>query len=331
MGGGPSIPRRPPGLPPSPHPPPTQQIVYFRTNQPSFSLTTPPSLPPARPPPQTIPANRHGNHLPTTRPPSAAGGGTPPPSLDVQRTSIIRNPVNLKKKTLLLTKDTNLNHLYYLSFQFDAADPAHLFVYFATKEVIIHDHQPTFQCPPGKACPPRFVKKGLGQQYKSTPAEALNLLEHKIEDLQYKDKSDIYPIVIELKCVAGGNVQSQITYSSLVPKKTTNTGEDQRGWGIETLKQKIQYGEKSFQVQEIYGIDRYNTGEGNPYDDDFLSGRECVICLAEERNTAVLPCRHMCLCSACANIMRLQSNKCPICRQNASTLLQIAVSDRDAG
>merc|ERR1719420_700684 len=49
---------------------------------------------------------------------------------------------------------------------------------------------------------------------------------------------------------------------------------------------------------------------------------ECIICLSEPRDTAVLPCRHMCFCSYCAGIVRLQCEKCPICRQRVVSLLQ---------
>jgi hypothetical protein len=45
--------------------------------------------------------------------------------------------------------------------------------------------------------------------------------------------------------------------------------------------------------------------------------RECVVCLSDLKDTAVLPCRHMCLCSQCGEQLRHQSNRCPICRQRA--------------
>ena len=60
--------------------------------------------------------------------------------------------------------------------------------------------------------------------------------------------------------------------------------------------------------------------------------RECVICMSEPRDTTVLPCRHMCMCSECAKVLRLQSNKCPICRTSIESLLQIKISKQnDAG
>ncbi|KAJ7980119.1 RING finger protein [Quillaja saponaria] len=43
--------------------------------------------------------------------------------------------------------------------------------------------------------------------------------------------------------------------------------------------------------------------------DDSDTRKECIICITEPKDTAVLPCRHMCMCSECAKTLRLQSNK----------------------
>jgi hypothetical protein len=52
---------------------------------------------------------------------------------------------------------------------------------------------------------------------------------------------------------------------------------------------------------------------------------ECVICLSDPRTVAVYPCRHMCLCPSCAEVLPSQGNKCPICRRPATLLLCINV------
>lgn len=40
----------------------------------------------------------------------------------------------------------------------------------------------------------------------------------------------------------------------------------------------------------------------------------CVICLSNPNNTTLLPCRHKCVCHACAAQLKLTNNRCPICR-----------------
>lgn len=55
-------------------------------------------------------------------------------------------------------------------------------------------------------------------------------------------------------------------------------------------------------------------GSGEAAADDGLGGSDCVICLAAERTTTVLPCRHMCMCRECALALKTRTNKCPICR-----------------
>jgi hypothetical protein len=56
-------------------------------------------------------------------------------------------------------------------------------------------------------------------------------------------------------------------------------------------------------------------------EDDGFASKECVICYTENRDTVVLPCRHLCLCYKCAQIVRMQSNKCPLCRTRMSSFI----------
>ena len=51
--------------------------------------------------------------------------------------------------------------------------------------------------------------------------------------------------------------------------------------------------------------------------------------MTDPRDTTVLPCRHMSMCSECAKVLRMQSNKCPICRTSIESLLQIKISRQE--
>lgn len=61
----------------------------------------------------------------------------------------------------------------------------------------------------------------------------------------------------------------------------------------------------------------------DPDDEVEDSGAECVICMSDMRDTLILPCRHLCLCSNCAESLRYQASSCPICRSPFRALLQI--------
>lgn len=94
---------------------------------------------------------------------------------------------------------------------------------------------------------------------------------------------------------------------------------------VKPLKQKQVVDGVSYLLQEIYGIEnKYNSQESKVADDEISdNSAECVVCLSDVRDTLILPCRHLCLCNACADTLRYQANCCPICRLPFRALLQI--------
>mmetsp|Transcript_16085 Transcript_16085/g.27160 ORF Transcript_16085/g.27160 Transcript_16085/m.27160 type:complete len:138 (-) Transcript_16085:397-810(-) len=83
------------------------------------------------------------------------------------------------------------------------------------------------------------------------------------------------------------------------------------------LKQKLLYNNQILDMNDIYGIDN---NAANLADE---SQKECVVCYTSTKDTVVLPCRHMCLCIDCSQIVRMQTNKCPICRTQVSSFLHV--------
>lgn len=104
--------------------------------------------------------------------------------------------------------------------------------------------------------------------------------------------------------VEGGGVE-EITRAQL--------GQGPEGWTLDEVRSCIRRGGEEYDVQEIFG----NTS-GTPSERD-----SCVICLLEARETVILPCRHLCLCHTCAEVIRLRSPNCPICRQHIDSMLRI--------
>lgn len=101
---------------------------------------------------------------------------------------------------------------------------------------------------------------------------------------------------------------------------------DSAAYSLKAIKQKLFIDGLTYLLQEIYGLEN-KTEEAKPYsdlDDDVDDcGAECVVCMCDLRDTIILPCRHLCLCNACADSLRYQANNCPICRAPFRALLQI--------
>lgn len=131
--------------------------------------------------------------------------------------------------------------------------------------------------------------------------------------MYYHQGSQFFPIVIMLQtCETNPNrVQSQSTFATF---KSNGDGT----LSAAVVKQKIQVQGNAYELQEIFGIDQ---GQN-----DAENSKECVICMSAPKDTTVLPCRHMCMCSDCAKVLRYQTNKCPICRCAVESLLQIQVN-----
>ena len=268
----------------------------------------------------------------------------------LQRTQTIRNDVNLKKNTLRLVRDASAPSRYHLEFTFDAAAPCNVSVYYAASERI--DKSGKLTITPLKesgAHPPEARGKGLNQQFRTRDSHALDTSLYAPSELQPvagDAKAGVaarFPIVVCLEATGSASAQptnstvtSQTTFAKLSAPDADGT------LTVLPMKQKIQVGSHSYELQEIYGISDGAGGaaagggeavadaDGAADGEGVENSRECVICMTEPRDTTVLPCRHMCMCSECANVLRMQSEKCPICRTPISSLLKIQIN-RSAG
>lgn len=78
--------------------------------------------------------------------------------------------------------------------------------------------------------------------------------------------------------------------------------------------------------QEVVGSD------GTKYVlEDFYDGEHCLICFDDEIDTACLPCRHLCLCSSCAEMLRVNTGVCPVCRCGIASLIKICSNSKGKG
>ena len=63
-------------------------------------------------------------------------------------------------------------------------------------------------------------------------------------------------------------------------------------------------------MKNIYGITENDSSTPNPDSDKTIQGvaeddqgKECLICLSNERNIIIMPCGHLCVCDECADQM----------------------------
>eukprot|EP00927_Polykrikos_kofoidii_P017163 TRINITY_DN1778_c0_g1_i1.p1 TRINITY_DN1778_c0_g1~~TRINITY_DN1778_c0_g1_i1.p1 ORF type:complete len:457 (-),score=51.23 TRINITY_DN1778_c0_g1_i1:190-1401(-) len=196
----------------------------------------------------------------------------------------------------------------------------------------------------------RAFGPGLGQCYESSPVD-LSCWGDELFAFDPKRPQDI-PIAVrmEASAVEGEPRSVHYTYISLQGRSSSaencelgqeNTIGDTPREGLfdertgsrrgvaQIFAQKLQYGGECFVLYEVFGV----TSRGTDIELDGENS-DCVICLSEARDTAVLPCRHMCFCAHCAGIVRLQCDRCPICRQKVASLLQFKhdrPNDHDSG
>ncbi|KAI6653862.1 E3 ubiquitin-protein ligase MGRN1-like [Oopsacas minuta] len=149
-------------------------------------------------------------------------------------------------------------------------------------------------------------------------------------DVTYSPSSLTYPIVIKLQAdvpiPCSTRIQSQI-HSTLV---SVETGMNR--YNLVLMKQRLTVDTLTFLLQEIYGLNKPRDGEGDTVSLNSQNtsssiqlepGEECIVCLADAKDTLILPCRHLTTCAHCASSLKFQSKKCPICRREFTALLRI--------
>ncbi|KAL5157629.1 putative E3 ubiquitin-protein ligase LUL3 [Glycine soja] len=343
--------------PPPPPPPPPQSQGYFLPSTTPYA--PPPPLPPPPGPPQshsisfyynsnpnsygtpTLAPRFHFQHYyqphPSACPAPRPASTTPPPYVDHQTAKKIRNYVNVHKDTLRLEVDDHNPDHHLLSFVFDAVYDGRgaggeCLSGFWARPMVSHF---VVLVAAISLCPVRIpFQKGVGQKFAQPSGTGIDLGFFELDDLSKPSPGeDVFPLVICAETSLKTTSEDETPGDSLLdasPHMQITQGilEKSNGAGpflIKVVKQILWIDGVRYELRELYGI-------GNSSTDDFDDndpGKECVICMTEPKDTAVLPCRHMCMCSECANALRQQSNKCPICRQPIEELIEIKVNNGD--
>uniref|UniRef100_A0A8C2GN44 E3 ubiquitin-protein ligase n=1 Tax=Cyprinus carpio TaxID=7962 RepID=A0A8C2GN44_CYPCA len=249
----------------------------------------------------------------------------PPPHEPVKT---LRSLINIRKDTLRLVRcnedmklpgqEVGKSHsCYNIEFTFDADTQVTITIYY---QAIEEFHNGVY-LPQDSSLQSETVhfKRGVCQQF-CLPSHYVNLSEWADEELSFDMDKDIYPMVVQA-VVDEGDEHLGHSHVLLATFEKHMDG----SYCVKPLKQKQVVDGVSYLLQEIYGIEnKYNSQESKVAEDEISdNSAECVVCLSDVRDTLILPCRHLCLCNACADTLRYQANCCPICRLPFRALLQI--------
>eukprot|EP01102_Stenamoeba_stenopodia_P011585 TRINITY_DN3577_c0_g1_i1.p1 TRINITY_DN3577_c0_g1~~TRINITY_DN3577_c0_g1_i1.p1 ORF type:complete len:360 (-),score=56.44 TRINITY_DN3577_c0_g1_i1:125-1204(-) len=221
----------------------------------------------------------------------------------------IKSAINLHKESLKLIKTNEIKELYQIQFRFDTLDDC-------TIKILLSTGDPDERSEYYSANYPR----GLNQTFVVPIEKALDLSAYNPASLIYQPDIGTYPVTITLDIVKDNKEKTVeiCDEQPMIESQTTFAAFSQSGessYEIKPLKVTIQYGGAVYLVHDLYGSD----AAGGDAD----SGRECVICMSDPRDITVWPCNHLCLCSACAELFRFQTDKCPICRSSVKALLKM--------
>lgn len=100
------------------------------------------------------------------------------------------------------------------------------------------------------------------------------------------------------------------------------------GAEVHFSKQLVECGTVVRQLDALYGTlpNPKTSLESDKVIDD---GGDCVICLSNPREVAIMHCRHVCLCKSCAQISSSTwSFQCPVCRGRVAAMVGLAKPEK---
>jgi hypothetical protein len=231
-------------------------------------------------------------------------------SSSILSTAVINTDVHVRSDSVKL--EAVGAGVYSLHFLFDCKVDTWVCIYFfATESLDANGLNSCYQVSPRTQINQVFNKHSPGLNLSfDNPDAVVDVSNYSEAELTGGDTPP-YPFVIELKPIYSDASQSQTHTTFVTLTKERGTFE------AKVIKQKFQLGSRAYEIHEMFGIQQSsNQGEDE--------STECVVCLTATRDTAIVPCLHMCLCMECANILRSQPNsRCPICRAAVQSLLQI--------
>jgi hypothetical protein len=246
--------------------------------------------------------------------------------LQVKKIFAIKNPVYLKRSTLVLDRDSSNRNNYYIGFIYDAAVNFNMNIYQNAKKTnlkskisdskLLADSSDYNYYKPNEVFPKISVNNlPRGQNIKffdpSIYIDVAYFNQNKVSDTT----EEMYDIVIEFIPIFEDDIN---------PNTTSNTeiifyslcrilNEENQTVKIKCESQKLKTNGIWLEIHEVYH--------------SALENNECLICCHNLRNTVFLPCKHSCTCQTCAHSLRMRNNPCPICKNSIDDLVIIETEE----
>ena len=96
--------------------------------------------------------------------------------------------------------------------------------------------------------------------------------------------------------------------------------------GVKLIKQVVLINGMPFELKTIYGMvaeDGAEEGETHVDVKDDGENTECLVCLDNKKDTVIMPCGHLCVCSECGPSLVKNKHTCPICRSHIQNLIPL--------
>jgi hypothetical protein len=138
-------------------------------------------------------------------------------------------------------------------------------------------------------------QKGTAQKFFQPPGSGIDLGFFSLDELSEPSNEGAFPLVIYADATPKSTIQSELPQRASTHAQITLAVIERNNEGtfvVKVVKQILWIDEVRYELQEIFGLVSSPEPAAMNIEDDNL-GKDCVICLSELRNTAVLPCRHM--------------------------------------
>ncbi|KNC84638.1 hypothetical protein SARC_03168 [Sphaeroforma arctica JP610] len=228
--------------------------------------------------------------------------------------------------TALYEEDDAKLYQYWLRFRFDSVCRVRFIIHLGATEYT--DGSKKLALKSRFTSEPFYYEAGFNQEFEETEFTVKPSHLPPSERKWLKEMPAQYPMVVMMEAL---NERDEAVESMTTTASFEENAEFK--FSCSVMKQKICSGGVVFMLQEIYGLEEDDPDAPTADEDDAVNyvddeDHECIVCLCDPRDTAVLPCRHLCLCHACAEVLRYQSNKCPMCRAPFHSLLCISVAKK---